>query len=72
MAQERYYSIMTHNILSSQERLAYTLDEAVLLTTLSRATLKRLIGEGRLAAIKVRRRRLVPRASLERLLEEGA
>ena len=53
------------------ERLSFSYDDAAEASGLSRSTLKRLVADGRLHAICVGRRRLIPRADLERLLTEG-
>ncbi len=49
-------------------KLAFSYDEAVTATGLSRSTLKRLVGEGKLRAIAIGRRRVIPKADLERLV----
>jgi excisionase family DNA binding protein len=53
------------------ERIAYSMDEGEEATGLSRATLMRLILDGKLASTMVGKRRLIPAAALERLVSEG-
>ena len=48
-------------------RLAFSLAESEALSGLSRSSLYRLIGSGELQSVKVRNRRLIPVAALERL-----
>jgi excisionase family DNA binding protein len=50
-------------------RLVYSIQEAAQATGLSRATLYRLISDGRLKTVKVGARRLVPVAALTALLD---
>jgi excisionase family DNA binding protein len=50
-------------------RLVYSIREAAQATGLSRATLYRLISDGRLKTVKVGARRLVPVAALTALLD---
>ena len=52
-------------------RLAYSLIEAAEATSLSRRTLEYLIKTGKLRAIKVGRRTLIPAKALERLVNGG-
>ena len=49
-------------------RIAYSLSEAEVLSGLSRATLYRLIAQGRLHTVHVGRRRLVPSDDLVALV----
>ncbi len=49
-------------------RLSYSLAEGVAATSLSRRTLEYLIKSGKLKAIKVGRRTLIPAKALERLV----
>lgn len=50
------------------EKLAYSIAEASAAMSLSQATIYALLAEGRLQRVKVGRRTLIPRASLEALL----
>jgi excisionase family DNA binding protein len=50
-------------------RLAYSLAEVEALSGLSRSTLYRLMASGELKTVQRGRRRLVPKAELERLCE---
>jgi excisionase family DNA binding protein len=59
------------NPVPPRERLAVPVDVAADLLSCSRRHLYDLITEGQLVTIKVGRRRLVPRAELERLLAKG-
>ncbi|WP_373054504.1 helix-turn-helix domain-containing protein [Thioalkalivibrio sp.] len=54
------------------DALAYGVDEAAHVLGISRRSLYELIASGRLKSTKLCGRRIVPRASLERLLEEAA
>jgi excisionase family DNA binding protein len=56
----------------AQQRLVYSILEAAYALNLSRATLYRLLGEGRIASIKIGSRRLILRSSIDDLLREGA
>jgi excisionase family DNA binding protein len=51
--------------------MAFCVEEAARLIGISRATLYVLISTGDLTTIKVRKRRLVPRAALLKLLAAG-
>lgn len=53
------------------EAMAFCVEEAARLIGISRATLYVLISTGDLTTIKVRKRRLVPRAALLKLLAAG-
>jgi excisionase family DNA binding protein len=55
-----------------QERRALSVEETAEVTGLSRASVYRAIGAGTLVTVKVGSRRLVPVASIEALLAEGA
>ena len=55
-----------------QERRALSIEEAAEACGLSRATLYRLIADGRLATLKIGARRLVPVASIDALLTGSA
>ena len=52
------------------EPLAYTIQEACNALRCGRATLYRLINSGRLRALAFGARTLIPRADLERLVDE--
>lgn len=52
--------------------LAYSVSEAVKVTSLSRAYLYRLINEGRLQSRKFGKRKLIPASSLRALIEGEA
>lgn len=54
------------------ERRALSIPEAAQSSNLSRATLYRLISNGKLATVKVGARRLVPVSALDALLSGGA
>lgn len=53
------------------DRLAYTVNEALEATGLGRTTLYRLIAEGKLKAIKVGERTLIPAESLRSLIDNA-
>lgn len=55
-----------------QERRALSIKEAAEACGLSRATMYRLLNDGKLTTIKVGARRLVPVASIDALLDGGA
>ena len=48
-------------------RLAYSIAEAAAVTSLSRATLYRLISSGKLRTVTVGARRLIPATEIQRL-----
>jgi excisionase family DNA binding protein len=52
---------------SNVQRLAYSLEEAAIASTLSRRTLYRMIGRGELQTVTRGKRRLVPSSELKRL-----
>ena len=54
--------------ISNVDVRAYRVDDAAKAYGLSRVTLYKLMAEGRLQSVKVRRRRLILRDSLESLL----
>ena len=54
------------------ERRALSIPEAAQTCGLSRATLYRLIADGKLSTLKIGARRLVPVAALDSLLSGGA
>jgi excisionase family DNA binding protein len=53
-------------------RRAFSISEAASASGLSRATLYRLLKDGRLATVKIGARRLVPISALDALLSGGA
>ncbi len=55
-----------------QERRALSIKEAAEACGLSRATMYRLLNDGKLTTIKVGARRLVPVTSIDALLDRGA
>ena len=54
--------------LPSSERLALRIAEAAAITGLSRSTLYKLMGEGKLRSVKAGKRRLIMQADLESCL----
>jgi excisionase family DNA binding protein len=56
----------------TQERRALSIREAARTCGLSRATIYRLIADGKLATSKIGARRLVPVSAIDALLREGA
>jgi excisionase family DNA binding protein len=58
--------------MSQERRLAYRIEEASEIIGVSRDTLYKLIGEGKLTAVKIGRCRLVSASSLRGLIERGA
>jgi excisionase family DNA binding protein len=57
---------------ASVERRALSIEEAAKACGLSRATLYRLLSDGKLTTIKVGARRLVPVVALDALINGGA
>jgi excisionase family DNA binding protein len=55
-----------------REKLAYSINEAIALSSLSRTTLYKLIARGELKTVMVAGRRLVPREALHLLLQPNA
>ena len=55
----------------NNDRLAYSVAESARRLDVSRMTLYREIAAGRLAAIRIRDRLLIPRTALERLVEDA-
>jgi excisionase family DNA binding protein len=53
------------------ERLAYSVPEAAAATGIGKSTLYVLMDEGHLPFVKVRSRRIIPAAALQRLITEG-
>ncbi|MCY9783035.1 helix-turn-helix domain-containing protein [Nocardiopsis sp. EMB25] len=58
------------------EKVAYSIEEAAQALSLGRTTVKKLVATGKLASVRVGRRRLIPRSVLEeyvnRLVEDQA
>jgi excisionase family DNA binding protein len=54
--------------IPTENKITLRLDEAQAVSGLSRSTLNELIKSGRLRAVKVAGRRLIPREALEALL----
>jgi excisionase family DNA binding protein len=54
-----------------EQRRVYSILEAAQALNLSRATLYRLLAEGRIASIKIGSRRLILRSSIDDLLRGG-
>ena len=54
------------------ERLAYRVDEAAEVASISRRTIYNLIAAGKLKTIKIGKCRLIPASALRALLEKGA
>ena len=54
-----------------KDRLAVSVSEAAKMTTLSRGTIRSYARSGRIKAVKVGRRTLVPITTLEDLIREG-
>lgn len=71
-AQPAAFFIGDHMNLEKLERRALSIGEAAATSNLSRATIYRLIKDGRLATAKIGARRLVPLANLDALLAGGA
>ena len=55
----------------AQQRLVYSILETAHTLNLSRATVYRLLTQGKIASIKIGSRRLIPRSSIEILVREG-
>ena len=60
-----------NNSAIPKDRLAVSVSEAAKMTTLSRGTIRSLARSGRIKAIKVGRRTLVPVTTLEGLIRKG-
>jgi excisionase family DNA binding protein len=60
------------NSAQPQRRLALSVKEAAQACGLSRATIYRLIADGKLATLKIGARRLVPIGAIDALLAGGA
>lgn len=54
------------------ERRGYSVDETTHLTNLSKPTIYRLLGAGKLESVKVLGRRIIRGESIDKLLREGA
>jgi excisionase family DNA binding protein len=55
-----------------EKRRAFSIRETARICGVSRATLYRLLKEGKITTIKLGSRRLVPEASIDTLLQSGA
>ena len=55
-----------------QDRRAFSIKEAAEICSLSRATLYRLIADGKLTTLKIGARRLVPLTAIDALLSGSA
>ncbi len=53
-------------------KLAYSIKEAVAVTSISRSTLYLMIGDGTIETRKIGKRTLIPAASLQRLINGEA
>jgi excisionase family DNA binding protein len=64
----------TQQLPALPERLAFSLIEVAVVTTLSLSTINRRVASGEIKSLKVGRRRLVPKAELEKLcsIDHGA
>jgi excisionase family DNA binding protein len=61
----------TSSSLQADNRIAYSVDEVSQRTSLSATSVRAAIRGGELHAIRIGRRLLIPRASLEKLLNGG-
>lgn len=61
-----------NNAPADHEPLAYSIADAVRVSSIGRTRLYALINEGRLEARKIGKRTLIPAASLRRLIEGNA
>jgi excisionase family DNA binding protein len=71
MHEEHSASAAPSNAGQDSDRLAYSVAEAARRLDVSRMTLYREIAAGRLAAIRIRDRLVIPRTALERLVEDA-
>jgi excisionase family DNA binding protein len=71
MHEEHSASAALSNAGQDSDRLAYSVAEAARRLDVSRMTLYREISAGRLAAIRIRDRLVIPRTALERLVEDA-
>ena len=60
--------MLAANVQEREQKLAYSLKEAAQLSSLSEATLKRCLRDGRLGSVRVGRRRLIPARALHDFL----
>lgn len=60
-----------NNSAIPKDRLAVSVSEAAKMTTLSRGTIRSYARSGRIKAVKVGRRTLVPVTTLRNLIREG-
>src|SRR4030095_12105689 len=72
MPEEHSASAALSNAGQDSDRLAYSVAEAARRLDVSRMTLYREIAAGRLAAIRIRDRLVIPRTALERLVEDAS
>jgi len=61
-----------HIEVPAQERRAFHIKEAAAIYRLSRSTLYKLMGQGKLRTVKVGGRRLLPIDAIEALISGGA
>ena len=71
MHEEHSASTALSSAGQDNDRLTYSVAEAARRLDVSRMTLYREIAAGRLAAIRIRDRLLIPRTVLERLVEDA-
>jgi excisionase family DNA binding protein len=60
-----------HGGTMEKQKLGYSLNEAAEASSLSRRTLEYLIEQGKLKALKVNARTVIPARALEKLIETG-
>jgi Helix-turn-helix domain len=60
------------NSTNTPEPLAYSVADAIRVSTICKTRLYQLIAEGKLEARKIGKRTLIPGASLRALIERGA
>jgi excisionase family DNA binding protein len=58
--------------ITAGDKLAYHIDDACQIIGLSRASIYKLMGEGKLRSVKVAGRRLIPAEALRALLQTEA
>ena len=51
------------------ERRIYTIEEAIQMLGLSRATVYKLVKEGKIPALRIGRRLVIPKAAFEKMLD---
>lgn len=61
----------THSITNIPERLLYSIEETGSLLSLSRATILRMTFKGTLEAKKIGKRRLITKASIDKLIRRS-